>query len=117
MRTDFTGENAEELNVLLTAIHGDKYISDYYNSIEQRNVKNYLDNIKFLGYEIKKKDQWISVKDRLPETDGYKIVVIQWENSDPAVDTARYFVKEKTFSSVVNSLITHWQPLPETPKK
>lgn len=46
--------------------------------------------------------EWISVKDRLPEEQGYYIDIV-------------YF-RGKTKWAKGNERVTHWMPLPELPK-
>ena len=60
---------------------------------------------------------WISVEDRLPETEGY--VIVAWANG--YVDLSR-FTRDKYshggswHHDFIPDDITHWQPLPQPPK-
>ena len=63
-----------------------------------------------------KRNDWISVKDRLPEvaesvlvTDGLQICIafIQREN--------KRFTQVNTWDDGIHESVTHWMPLPEAP--
>ena len=78
-------------------------IRDHYWATEQA-YKN--------GYEKGKADalQWISVKDRLPDErkDEYVLVVCDYHGKIK-VETRKMWH--------IDSVVTHWQPLPEPPKE
>lgn len=58
--------------------------------------------------------QWISVKDRLPEKDGRYLCV--WQGK--AVDTIMFLNGHfRVYGEIHDRLVTHWIPLPETPKE
>jgi hypothetical protein len=59
--------------------------------------------------------EWISVKDRLPENDGYIDVT-----TDGVVIPA-YWHNDRLYAFTANSVatvgcVTHWMPLPQPPK-
>ena len=58
-------------------------------------------------------DKWISVKDRLPDRDGWYLVMIKW--ADEA--TTLYFSDDywRDIEDEIYS-VTHWMPLPMPPK-
>jgi hypothetical protein len=54
---------------------------------------------------------WISVKDRLPESDGFYLAWYTFKDGGHALDIF-YF----NAGSPISNAITHWKPLPEPPK-
>lgn len=71
--------------------------------------------------------EWVSVEDRLPETEGTYIVMTEksWEHTPNKVMTMEYEIKtlrgvEKRRWKWYNKLpiwpVTHWMPLPEPPR-
>lgn len=61
-----------------------------------------------------RKQEWISVEDRLPETDT-RVLVYMHENrmSYTKIDTDRIVARKWVRWG---NLVTHWMPLPEAPK-
>ena len=79
-------------------------------------VEDYAEAIYNAGY---RKQEWISVEERLPETSGY-----YYGHLRPWIcDVYHYSAKHKAFNAH-DSLdhcdyaisVTHWMPLPEPPK-
>ena len=67
------------------------------------------------------KDNWISVEDRLPINDDEVLCVIKgWDDMDYQ-RTLSYDVPHKEWGDwngeEYNTVVTHWQPLPEPPKQ
>ena len=67
-------------------------------------------------------NDWISVKDRLPETGGYYLVhQMNPRFKTSFIQTARYSETRGTWlgAQALCSLdfVTHWMPLPEPPKE
>ena len=62
--------------------------------------------------ELKKQNQWVSVKDRLPKADGCYLVY-QGE-----FRFSRFYIKGSWINSKEDKYgsITHWMPLPTPPK-
>ena len=75
--------------------------------------------------------KWISVKDRLPETDGWYIV---WHGKDefPHAAEHHFCVRYQCWNCfdsfdeakanecrthACNTMVTHWMPMPEAPKE
>ena len=56
--------------------------------------------------------EWISVKDRLPDADGDYLV---WNDYHKAI-VGHYWSKGRYFISKAVT-VTHWMPLPEPPKE
>ena len=71
------------------------------------------------GYELSK---WISVEDKLPETDGVGheyvevLVAVKLNEAYHEVKVVTYFFDEDGFNVLPVNEVTHWQPLPEPPK-
>lgn len=67
-------------------------------------------------------NNWISVKDRLPEKgneDWYNIVLTNKQSGKKVVRTGYWDYYHKRFygfESTFNFEVTHWMPLPEPPK-
>lgn len=56
--------------------------------------------------------QWISVEDRLPETEGKYLVCMGGEK----YIGVEYFIDGHFTNILVDLIVTHWQPLPKPPK-
>lgn len=70
-------------------------------------------------------DEWISIKDRVPETDTDVLCVYVYKNKNglSSIGTGRYVKSNNKWSIMYMPkkisfyiYITHWQPLPEPPK-
>jgi hypothetical protein len=63
--------------------------------------------------------KWISVKDRLPETNELCIVNTEWRAIVPALygNESWIFDEGQGWSEKVLSYVSHWMPLPEAPKE
>ncbi|MDD6642708.1 MAG: DUF551 domain-containing protein [Firmicutes bacterium] len=61
------------------------------------------------------RDQWISVKDRLPETEDEVLVLTMSKNGNINVDKG-YFANGR-FVHRGRAEVTHWMPLPEPPEE
>ena len=63
--------------------------------------------------------EWISVKDRLPEDDGFYLVyttdgfVSEWQVDEFYLDTNYGWIGERF---APDWKVTHWMPLPELPQ-
>ena len=60
---------------------------------------------------IKPKSEWIQVKDRLPDKDGFYLAYYTFKDGRHARDIFYY-----NCGSPISSTITHWMPIPELPK-
>lgn len=94
--------------------------------------KNFADHLVANGVTVQ---EWISVKDRLPQKDGYYLVTINYFGNYQGIDV-RYFAKDgetvdeydlagqkdvwcsydNEWGYVSTDSVTHWMPLPELPK-
>lgn len=64
-------------------------------------------------------NQWISVKDRMPEP-GQKVIAVFRDSGGSIADQARYRDDMFDFSGWCNvqmESVTHWMPLPAPPKE
>lgn len=57
-------------------------------------------------------NEWISVKDRMPDKDGFYLAWYTFNDGGHACDMFYYNV-----GSPISSAITHWTYLPEPPKE
>jgi hypothetical protein len=77
-----------------------------------RHTKKATETVFLAGY--KAAQQWISVKERLPEEGLENQIVLVWRASWHDYDTVRW--KSYEFDDVNSETITHWMPLPEAPE-
>lgn len=68
-----------------------------------------------------RKQEWISVEDRLPEKDGMYLIFSPYTNKEGGIVYCNRFLTKgntifppNSFESI--SGVTHWMPLPEAPK-
>lgn len=59
---------------------------------------------------------WISVKDRLPETDDRVLVCTVTKKGRQNIITGDYATRSKVWVCGMNMNVTHWMPLPEPPE-
>ena len=73
--------------------------------------------IEAIKTHIAKKSEWISVDERLPETNG-RVLACDSEGDISTATFARVGMQGLWFTSAIgrNQAITHWMPLPEAPK-
>ena len=58
--------------------------------------------------------EWISVKDRLPETEDHVLCCTQSKKGDQNI-VRGYYRQDGIWVSGMNSNVTHWMPLPDPP--
>ncbi|WP_010278851.1 DUF551 domain-containing protein [Paenibacillus senegalensis] len=73
---------------------------------------------QLLKWFRERQDNWVSVKDRLPEQEGYYLTYTQ----QAGIFTTRFIGGEvRAFTDMLGFAaypgITHWMPLPEPPKE
>jgi len=56
--------------------------------------------------------KWISVDDRLPETEGMYLCYF----SDDTIETFEYVVSDTKLWGIHQDIVTHWQKLPAPPE-
>ena len=106
--------------------HGSK---DFVYGIE--TVLEYAENLQTTDVA----QEWISVKDKLPEEDGSYLVVINYfshqsinvrsfaktgetvNEYDLAGEKNVWYYYDSEYGYVSTDSVTHWMPLPELPKK
>lgn len=90
----------------------DKYISDH---------KGYLfDSKALIDYHHHRLDKaWVSVKDRLPEKEGFYIIYAESADANSPLIKQVWFNSKRRFEIVEiwENALTHWQPLPNPPKE
>lgn len=97
--------------------------------IDEETIIDVLRNtIQLLNTDVESlrpKGEWISVEDRLPETNGYHVWVIACVNGKKSCVRMfeRRMVRGKLverfkypWETISDENITHWMPLPEPPK-
>ena len=98
-------------------------------SKQKEIILEWLENFQELVRENKRSQSrsgWISVKDRLPESEVFVIVIVSGKyrniTFDKAIELAEYSPDEgwilELFPECTNHMnVTHWMPLPEPPKE
>ena len=86
----------------------------------ERDALSYIQQLESQIAEVGKKvPKWSSVKERLPK-DGQKVIAAFRNEGGVIVDQARYSIGEFDFANwayVWHENITHWMPMPESPKE
>lgn len=97
------------------------YKGDYDTPCYCKNVEEFDWN-NYLLKKVKKINNWISVKDRLPEFSGN--VLVCYRTGERFCNFMRnevcYYADGKFTRSdgcIIYTTVTHWQPLPEPPKE
>ena len=100
-------------NTMNKLLYGDAYISE--------ELAEYIKQVFDEQPIIEPKQEWISVKDRLPErtVPPHDVLVYHDLNCGMFVDRAWYSHEKKRWRSAIgmNLKVTHWMPLPEPPKE
>ena len=100
----------EEMAEILASDCGDCKECEYYDG-DYRSVINccrkYANMLYNAGY---RKQEWISVDERLPET---LTTVLVYDTHTQSVRFGQYRITDELW---YNGRITHWMPLPEAPK-
>lgn len=98
--------------------------NDIYNCSSDASWDDSLDLAEMLYIEGWRKTEWISVKERLPEKEGYYITFALC--SDNGVIPMKFVfttvrgqkVKRWEWNGRISPwVVTHWMPLPEPPAK
>lgn len=91
-------------------------ISLLANRINQPHViECYLRKVYAKGYEAgTKQSPWISVKDRLPQTDDDLYIVLDARTNPPGCGVCDFNPKTETWIDYDYNIIypTHWMPIP-----
>lgn len=66
------------------------------------------------GQLVEAAQQWISVKDRLPEP-GQEVLILERFEDEPRHIISFSFYDPEVYYLVWNN-VTHWMPIPELPK-
>lgn len=93
---------------------------EYANSTDSCDVdQEYAFAYKGFLAGYKAAQQWISVKDRLPEMNELCIVNTEWRGIVPATygNESWIFDEGQGWSEKALSYASHWMPLPEPPKE
>jgi hypothetical protein len=68
-----------------------------------------------VGWWEEKEQQWISVKDRLPE-DGEPVLVYKERHSEAYGNMSTAYYRRGRWFGSIGEVITHWMPLPDAPE-
>ena len=95
------------------------------SSLDWENIHNNYNRYKFEGFvtgytQAQEADNWVSVKDRLPEHSLSVLVWVIGKSIYPHHTTAIH-LKDNIWSisgiQWDSSCVTHWQPMPSKPKE
>lgn len=94
--------------------------NDYHNRLPEGPFqKSFVHGAFVDGYDAgyQAAQQWISVKERLPE-DGHDLsIMLVWRSIEHDYDTVRWRYQQGWDCVVQDkSTITHWMPLPKPPE-
>lgn len=85
------------------------------SNCEYRRIANRLYNADC------RKQEWISVEERLPGVSGRYICAVKDKNGHTWTVAADYSLEMKTWFGLmfgeIKNTVTHWMPLPDPPKK
>jgi hypothetical protein len=90
----------------------DLFFDKYEEKANSDLTEFYKEVLKILINE-KGQSEWISVKDKLPESDGFYLAWYTFNDGRHACDIFYY----NCCGSSMSSAITHWMTLPEPPKE
>ena len=91
-------------------------LADAADAIEDLESK--LSDLMDKYIKLAARTEWIPVTERLPKEDGMYLVHGKWSASGRKVtDTCEFFVHDGYFRASWNFDVTHWMPIPQTPKE
>lgn len=74
---------------------------------------------KDVCYYMERVPKWIPVTERLPETCAAVLVCLHWGSDNDEITVGEYWKNSKSSPGwgTFDPYVTHWMPLPETPKE
>lgn len=102
---------ADEIGSMKISVSGRPATFDEAKS----DVMQVIDEQKTVDAAELLRDQWLSVEDRLPETEEEVLVLTISKNGNINVDKG-YFANGR-FVHRGSAVVTHWMPLPEPPEE
>lgn len=105
---------------------------EFFNWMHERLIYVYKEspNVDFVQSFKKRTDWliqntigWISVKDRLPENDGWYLTCVRMEHlgNTPQIVCSLFFWKKykrwENADEVYNGKVDYWMPIPKLPKE
>lgn len=95
-------------------------VSCYATSAESKAVCRFAARVYGLIDDAPTVGGWVSVKDKLPTTGNYYLIVLNTQEGLSQVMMVFYAHDGKWWwrgvVSLMNELVTHWMPLPEPPE-
>lgn len=64
-------------------------------------------------------NEWISVKERLPDKSGYYLIACRnpYRGKQDGINISYFQHKAQNWKATYNPDVTHWMPLPKKPKE
>lgn len=92
---------------------------NYIHTCDSEMLDEVYREVFILGYKQAEKDLgWISVKERLPETDGYYFTCSDVSGVPQCIGATFFSTKRKAWEDEYGELhVDFWMPCPELPKK
>ena len=99
----------------------EKLVELFYdnNMICDQKIEGLADDVMDIIANRVAVQEWISVKDRLPEDSGYYLVAYRDKYNESTSIDLDYYVKcgaGEWWANEFTHNISHWMPLPEPPK-
>lgn len=103
-----TLEEAAKENILFNHRTVDRTLSG--GNLAQFGITNFIQGAEWQS----KQSPWISVKDRLPQTDDDLYIVLDTRMNPPGCGVCDFNPKTKTWIDYAGNIVhpTHWMPIP-----
>lgn len=118
----------EDYNIRMQEMYKEEIFQGYYSKVYCDGVDDEFKSVIQIIENMPSVDRWISVKDKLPETNAIGIAhILAYDKYEGVVkadflDESANYINGSNIFQISNTStqlykVTHWQPLPEPPKK